>query len=35
LGSEDGFEETKVPFNLLKTDYATTDALFGNKFIQA
>jgi hypothetical protein len=34
LGSEDGFEETKVPLNLLKTDYATTDALFDNKFIQ-
>lgn len=35
LGSEDGIEETKVPFNLLKTDYATTDALFSNNFIQS
>lgn len=34
LGSEEGFEETKVPFNLLKTDFATTDVLFTNKFIQ-
>jgi len=35
IGNIDGYEEPKVPFNLLKTDYDTTDALFTNKFIQS
>lgn len=32
LGNLDGYEEPKLPYNLLKTDYAVTDALFGNLF---
>lgn len=35
LASEDGFEEPTLPLNLLMTDYATTEVVFGNKFIQA
>lgn len=34
IGNIDGYEEPKLPFNLLKTDYDTTDVLFTNKFVQ-
>ena len=35
LSSADGFEEPKLPLNLLITDYATTKTAFDNKFIEA
>ena len=34
LANADGYEETKMPFNLLKTDFNTTNTLFTNLFIQ-
>lgn len=34
IGNIDGYEEPKVPFNLLKADYDTTDTLFNNFFLQ-
>lgn len=35
LSSADGYEEPKLPVNLLLTDYDTTKAAFDNKFIEA
>ena len=34
LTNVDGYEEAKMPFNLLKTDFNTTNTLFTNLFIQ-
>jgi hypothetical protein len=34
MQSEDGFEESKVPFTLLETDYSTTLTAFNNAFVQ-
>jgi hypothetical protein len=34
LSNVEGYEEPKLPFNLLKTDYDTTNIAFGNLFIQ-
>ena len=35
LGSEEGFEEPTLPYNVLETDYATTKLAFDNLFAQA
>ena len=35
LSSQEGYEEPKLPLNLLETDYATTKTAFGNKFASA
>ncbi len=35
LGSEEGYEEPTLPYNLLETDYATTKLAFDNLFAQA
>lgn len=33
IASQDGYEEPKMPLNLLETDYATTKTAFDNVFI--
>jgi hypothetical protein len=35
LGSEPNFEEPKIPYTLLMTDYATTKTAFTNAFVEA
>ena len=35
MASEDGYEEPRMPYNVLETDYATTAAAFATKWLSA
>lgn len=35
LSSEEGYEEPRMPYNLLMVDYETTKAAYTNKFVEA